>query len=232
MAEVPEFTGVVAIDGPSGSGKSTAARGVAQALRAHYLDTGAMYRAITLAALEAEVPPSDDDAVRALLEKVSIEITTDPTQPTISVDGRRVDAEIRGSTVTAAVSAIAAVPEVRRSLVAHQQRIIAGARADAGDRCGIVVEGRDIGTAVAPDATLKVYLTAAAHTRAQRRHSDGTVEGNVESIVSDLDHRDTLDSTRTTDPLCIAPDATILDTTELSVSQVVDRLLDMLRTRV
>jgi cytidylate kinase len=146
---------VVAVDGPSGSGKSTISRRVAQALNARYLDTGAMYRAVTYAVLRDNVDLRDADKIAAVAEDVELSIGTDPTSPHISVDGIGVDREIRGPEVTQAVSAVSAVPAVRALLVARQREIIAESNR-------IVVEGRDIGTVVAPDADLKVYLTAPA----------------------------------------------------------------------
>src|SRR6185436_20267820 len=159
---------VVAVDGPSGSGKSTVSRRLAQALGARYLDTGAMYRAVTLAVLRADVDPHDADTVTKIATEVEITVGTDPLAPHIALDGVNVDAEIRGASVTAAVSAVAAVPAVRRLLVAQQRALIAAARSGAG----IVVEGRDIGTVVAPEARLKIFLTASAQERARRRSAE------------------------------------------------------------
>ena len=153
---------MVAVDGPSGSGKSTVSRRLAAALGARYLDTGAMYRAVTWAMLQAGVDPTDAEAVAKVADEARLASGTDPAHPTIELDGVPVDVEIRGLEVTGAVSAVAAVPAVRRHLVAQQQDIIAAAGR-------IVVEGRDIGSVVAPHARLKVYLTASAAARAYRR---------------------------------------------------------------
>ncbi|MGH4024281.1 MAG: (d)CMP kinase, partial [Pseudonocardiaceae bacterium] len=158
--------GVVAVDGPSGTGKSTVARRLAAALRARYLDTGAMYRAAALGVLRAGADPTDPCAVDHLVARLRIEVGTDPDTPTVLLDGADVAKEIRGPVVTTAVSPVSATPEVRSLLVAAQRGIIHEAIA-AG--CGIVVEGRDIGTVVWPDAPLKVFLTAAAAERAARR---------------------------------------------------------------
>jgi len=207
---------VVAVDGPSGSGKSTVSRRLAVALRARYLDTGAMYRAVTWAALQAGVDPADPEAVAKVAAEVRVQIEVDPQHPSVWLDRVPVDREIRGPQVTAAVSAVAAIPEVRRLLVAQQREIIA-----AADR--IVVEGRDIGAVVAPDADLKVYLTASAHARAERRSTEQAADLHV--TAADLARRDRLDSTRATDPLAKAPDAVELDTTGLDIDQVVSRLL-------
>ncbi len=212
------FTGVVAVDGPSGSGKSTVSRRLATALGARYLDTGAMYRSLTWAVLDAGVDPHDRDGVLKVLGAAELEITTDPVGVFVTVDGRPVDAEIRGPEVTAAVSAVSAVPEVRAELVARQRAII-------GDG-GIVVEGRDIGTVVAPDAVLKVFLTASAEARAQRRSAEQPA-ADVVATQADLARRDKLDSSRAASPLVQAGDAVVLDTTELGIDQVVARLLDL-----
>ncbi|MEV8517546.1 (d)CMP kinase [Dactylosporangium sp. NPDC051484] len=210
---------VVAVDGPSGSGKSTISRRVAQALNARYLDTGAMYRAVTYAVLRDNVDLGDADKIAAVAEDVQMTIGTDPAAPHISVDGIGVDHEIRGSEVTRAVSAVSAVPAVRALLVARQREIIAEAER-------IVVEGRDIGTVVAPDADLKVYLTADAEERARRRSSENA--SSQAATAADLARRDRLDSTRAADPLRQAEDAVVLDTTSLGIDEVVDRLQRML----
>jgi cytidylate kinase len=214
---------VVAVDGPSGSGKSTVSRRLAKALDAEYLDTGAMYRAVTWAVLRAGVDLADPDAVAKIASEVRLVSGTDPDNPHIRADGVAVDRPIRGPKVTATVSAVAAVPAVRRLLVAKQREIIA-----AADR--IVVEGRDIGQVVAPDADLKVFLTASAAERARRRsEQDATDQA---ATAADLARRDRLDSTRTTDPLQRAADAVELDTTTLGIDAVVDRLRELVDARV
>ncbi|MEV0135247.1 (d)CMP kinase [Dactylosporangium sp. NPDC050688] len=210
---------VVAVDGPSGSGKSTISRRVAQALDARYLDTGAMYRAVTWAVLRNNVDLTDAEKIHAVAAGVTLAIGTDPAAPHISVDGEGVDREIRGAEVTQAVSAVSAVPAVRALLVALQRDIIAGAPR-------IVVEGRDIGTVVAPDADLKVYLTASADERARRRSTENAA--NQAATAADLARRDKLDSTRAADPLRQADDAVVLDTTTLGIDEVVERLQRML----
>jgi cytidylate kinase len=215
-------TAVVAVDGPSGSGKSTVSRRLAVRLGACYLDTGAMYRAVTLAVLRADVDPHDTESVTKVASSVELLVGTDPEAPHIALDGEQVDVEIRSTAVTAQVSAVAAVPGVRRILVDRQREIIAAAR---GDR-GIVVEGRDIGTVVAPDADLKVYLTASPGERARRRSVEQDAE--LDATAADLARRDRLDSTRTADPLARAWDAIELDSTELDIDEVVDRLAGLL----
>jgi CMP/dCMP kinase len=213
---------VVAVDGPSGSGKSTVSRRLAMALGARYLDTGAMYRAVTWAVLRAGVDPADAVAVTAICDRAILDIGTDPQAPHISVDGVPVDGPIRGVEVTGAVSAVAAVPAVRATLVARQRQIIA----DAGR---IVVEGRDIGTVVAPDADLKVFLTASVDERARRRSGETMVD--VDATAADLRRRDQFDSTRAADPLRRANDAVELDTTRLGIDEVVLRLRELLGVR-
>src|ERR1039458_9143285 len=160
---------IIAVDGPAGSVKSSAARGVARGLGLRYLDTGAMYRALTWWMLHHGVPVSSPEAVASHAQEPVIEVSTDPGHPSVSVDGTDVTAQIRSRQVSNAVSAVASVPEVRARLVAMQQAIIARTCADGA---GIVVEGRDIGTVVAPDAPVKVYLTASETIRAERRSAD------------------------------------------------------------
>jgi CMP/dCMP kinase len=214
---------VVAVDGPSGSGKSTVSRRLAVSLDARYLDTGAMYRAMTWAVLQAGAELTDPDGILKVVSESQLVVTTDPAHPTVTVNGDNVDGPIRGPEVTRAVSAVSAVPAVRRLLVAQQRAIIA----DAGR---IVVEGRDIGTVVAPDADLKVYLTASVSERARRRSAeDNTAAADT---AADLVRRDHLDSTRTADPLQQADDAVVLDSTELGIDEVVSRLNSLLTARM
>jgi cytidylate kinase len=214
---------VVAVDGPSGSGKSTVSRGLAQALGARYLDTGAMYRAVTWAVLQAAVDPADAETVTKIAVEAVLAVGTDPADPHITINGTNVDGVIRGAEVTAAVSAVSAVPGVRQTLVARQREIIAAALG------GIVVEGRDIGAVVAPDADLKVYLTADAGERARRRSTEQAAD--LDATAADMERRDRLDSTRAADPLAQASDAVVLDSTELGVAEVLARLTALLRER-
>jgi cytidylate kinase len=216
----------VAVDGPSGSGKSTVSRRLALRLGARYLDTGAMYRAVTLAVLRADVDPHDAESVTKVASSVELLVGTDPEAPHIGLDGEPVDVEIRGVAVTAQVSAVAAVPAVRRILVDRQREIIAAARGHQG----IVVEGRDIGTVVAPDADLKVYLTASPDERARRRSVEQDAE--LDTTAADLARRDRLDSSRAADPLARAWDAIELDSTELDIDEVVERLAGLLHGAV
>lgn len=216
------FTGVLALDGAAGTGKSTVARTLARRLRARYLDTGAMYRAATWAVLRSGTDPDDAGAVEDVVAACTIEIGTDPDHERVRVDDSPVKAEIRGDAVTRAVSAVSAVPGVRRRLVAQQRELIGGG--------GIVVEGRDIGTVVAPCAHTKIFLTAAAPVRALRRsRQDGRDEpADVAATQADIHRRDKYDSGRAADPLRRADDAVELDTTELSVEAVVERVLSLL----
>lgn len=220
--------GVVAMDGPSGTGKSTVSRRLARELSAAYLDTGAMYRAVTLACLRAGLTAgsSAEDIAKVALA-AGLESVTDPAAPRILLEGEDVEAEIRGEAVTTAVSAVSAVPEVRTALVARQQDYIAQSH-------GIVVEGRDIGSVVAPDAGLKVYLTASEEVRAARRNRQDVRAGrnaDAAATLADVQRRDRLDSTRKTSPLHAAPDALVLDTDELSVEQVHTALLALVEER-
>ncbi|HEY2700887.1 MAG TPA: (d)CMP kinase [Pseudonocardiaceae bacterium] len=224
-----ELRGVVALDGPSGTGKSTVAKRLAGALHARYLDTGAMYRAVTLAVLDAGIDPADPAAVGGLAPTVDLVIGTDPAAPTVEIAGRNVAAEIRTQRITSWVSAVAGVPSVRTVLIDAQRKIIVDALDADG---GIVVEGRDIGAVVAPDAALKVYLDASPEARAKRRTRQDTAAGRlatVDATRADVDRRDGIDA-RTT-PLRPATDAIELDTTDLDVHGVVAALLSMVDDR-
>lgn len=229
--QLGELRGVIALDGPSGTGKSTVARRLADRLGAGYLDTGAMYRAVTLAVLRSGVPTDDEAAVRSVAENVDLAISSDPNQQEVLLGGENVGAEIRGQAVTLAVSAVSAVAAVRALLVAQQMRIIDEVCEARG---GIVVEGRDIGTVVAPDAALKVYLTASADARALRRSRQDTAAGRTVSIdetKEDVDRRDRLDSGRAASPLQPADDAVWLDTTNLDVQGVLDEIMALVDER-
>src|SRR3954447_16776274 len=198
--------GVVAVDGPSGTGKSTTARGLAVRLDARYLDTGAMYRAATLAVLRSGLPldvaatASDgDDEVVAVALGAHLDLSTDQAEPRERLDGEDVDAEIRGTEVTGAVSAVSALTAVRAHLVAEQRRLVAEALADGA---GIVVEGRDIGTVVVPAAGPQAFLTASELVRAGRRDGEDTAAGRAGApdTRADLARRDRLDSSRAASP--------------------------------
>ncbi len=209
---------VVAVDGPSGSGKSSTARGVAARLGLAYLDTGAMYRAMTWALMQRGTDLDDPEAVARDAEDVSISSGTDPEAPTIEVEGQDVSVPIRGADVTGSVSLVAAVPRVRELLVERQRATVEAASG------GIVVEGRDIGSAVVPDAPVKVYLVADPAARAARRAAElGGLDATA--TEADLARRDRIDSTRAASPLAKAPDAVEIDGTHLTLDQVVDAIV-------
>ena len=209
---------VIAVDGTSGSGKSSTSRGVADRLGLRYLDTGAMFRAMTWWLLREGIDVRDPAAVAAASGRPVIESGTDPLAPTITVDGVDVSVEIRGDDVNAAVSPVSAVPEVRTRLLELQREVIG-----AG---GIVVEGRDIGSVVWPQAELKVYLSADPDARAQRRTAEqgGT---DVASTQQSLLERDRIDSGRATAPLTMADGAVHVDSTHLSLSEVIERIVGL-----
>lgn len=222
---------VVAVDGPSGSGKSTAARGVAAALGWRYVDTGATYRAATLAVLRSGTDPADTDAVSgvvgALVDRGGVVLGTDPAAPAVLLDGEDVSTAVRGADVTAAVSAVSAVPRVRLLMVSLQRQALGTS--------GGVAEGRDVGTVVAPGAAVKVYLDADQDERARRRAAEpdaGVATGDgdlVATVAADLARRDTHDSTRAASPLQAAPDAVHLDATDLDAGAVLAAVLDLVR---
>jgi CMP/dCMP kinase len=211
---------VIAVDGPSGSGKSSAARGAAQALGLRYLDTGAMYRALTWWLLGRQLDVRSAAVVAEHAAHPAIEVGTDPAGPYTTVDGADVSGPIRERTVSNAVSAVASVPEVRSHLIARQREIIAKACAEAG---GIVAEGRDIGTVVAPDAAVKVFLTASAATRARRRTAELVTDPavTVELTRTEQARRDQLDAAQS-EP---AADAVLIDSTRLGVTEVIAEIV-------
>ncbi|EFV14086.2 cytidylate kinase [Segniliparus rugosus ATCC BAA-974] len=222
---------VVAIDGPSGVGKSTVAKGLAVASRAKYLNTGSMYRVAALQVLREGVDPADHDATAEVSAKLSatgrVALGTDPDDDRVWLDGEEVSEELRGDAVTAAVSAVSASPQLREQLVAVQRALI-----DAHDR--IVVEGRDIGSVVAPDADLKVFLTASPAARADRRAAQNRelrIGGDRTQVLEDLNRRDAYDASREASPFRQAADALVLDTSELSAREAIERLVDVLEKR-
>lgn len=203
---------IIAIDGPAGSGKSTIARRLAARLGLQYLDTGAMYRGVTFSVLRRGLDPADTADVARIVADVELEVGLD----TVLVDGVDATIEIRGPEVTRAVSLVAANPEVRREMVRRQ-------REWAAERGGGVLEGRDIGTVVFPDAQLKVYLTARPEVRAERRSKE-VADLSYEAVASDLARRDALDQGRETSPLAEAEDALVVDTSDLTIDEVVEAL--------
>lgn len=218
---------VIAVDGPAGTGKSSVSRGLARALAARYLDTGAMYRIVTLAVLRAGIDPADADAVAAAAETVDLAVGYDPDRDRSYLAGEDVSAEIRGDAVTRAVSAVSAVPRVRTRLVELQRRLAAGPDS-------VVVEGRDIGTVVLPDADVKIFLTASAEVRARRRNDQNIAGGlpdDYATVLADVQRRDHLDSTRAVSPLRAADDALVVDTSDMSESEVVAHLQDLVQQR-
>jgi CMP/dCMP kinase len=207
---------VVAMDGPSGSGKSSTSRGVASKLGLRYLDTGAQFRAMTWWMLQHDIDLSDPSAIAARADQPLLVSGTDPDAPTITVDGTDVAGPIRTQEITSAVSAVSAVPEIRTRLLQEQRDIIGNG--------GIVVEGRDIGTVVARDAAVKVYLTADPDARAVRRTAE-LGGSTVEATQQDLIRRDKADSGRATAPLTMADDAHHIDTTPFTLEEVIDQVV-------
>lgn len=213
----------VAIDGPAGTGKSTLARLLAKRIGAAYLDTGAMYRAATLTCLEAGVDPADAEAVVATTADLDLEIGSDPESTQVLLGGRDVSQAIRTAEVTANVSAVSAIRQVRENLVALQRKLAAGDRS-------VVLEGRDIGTVVLPEAECKVYLTASPEVRARRRHEQDLAAGreaDYEQTLAAVIERDRKDSSRAESPLRPAADAVQVDTSDLSIDEVLDRLAEL-----
>ncbi len=219
---------IVAIDGPSGTGKSSTSKAVAAKLALSYLDTGAQYRAITWWMLSNGVDIQDPTAIATAAAKPAIVSGTDPAAPTITVDGQDASGPIRTKEVTSAVSAVSAVPEVR-SLITDLQRTIAG----SAER-GIVVEGRDIGTTVLPDADLKIFLTASPEARAARRSGElkGKEATDLAATREALIKRDAADSSRKASPLAKADDAVEVDTTELTLEQVIECVVTLIEAKI
>jgi CMP/dCMP kinase len=217
----------IAIDGPAGTGKSSVSKGLARTLGARYLDTGAMYRIMTLHMLRAGVDLSDPDAIAAASSDVSLSVGYDADDDRCYLGGEDVSSVIRADDVTHAVSAVSAVPEVRERLVQLQRQL-------AAREGSVVVEGRDIGTVVLPDADVKFFLTASAETRARRRNDQNINSGlgdDYEAVLADVQRRDHLDSTRAVSPLRPADDAIIVDTGEMGEAEVVGHLLEVVEER-
>jgi cytidylate kinase len=218
---------VIAVDGPAGTGKSSVSKGLACALDARYLDTGAMYRIVTLAVLRAGIDLSDTSAIEDVAKDVQLSVGCNLGEDAAYLDGEDVSGEIRRDAVTAAVSEVSAVPAVRTRLVGLQRDLALGPRS-------VVVEGRDIGTVVLPDAPVKIFLTASAETRARRRNEQNAAAGltdDYDSVLAEVRRRDHLDSTRTASPLRAADDAVIVDTGEMTEAQVIAHLQQLIEQR-
>jgi len=207
---------LIAIDGPAGAGKSTVGHVLAARLGLEYLDTGAMYRAVAWAALRRGLGVHDDEAIAAVAETIELSVSDEG----VYVDGHDVTTEIRGPDVTAVVSPMSAIPGVRAELRARQ-------RAWAHEHGGGVIEGRDIGTVVFPDATLKLFITALPQERAERRVRE--FGGNVDDVAAAIAERDQRDMSRLDGPLRTGGDAVVVDTTGMSISDVVDKIVGMLQ---
>ncbi len=210
---------IIAIDGPSGSGKSTLGRMLARALNLLYIDTGSMYRAVALAVIERSLDPYDSESVGELAQGLEIDLDGDPDSLRVWLEGRDVTERIRHDDVTAMSSIVSSIPEVRRAMVARQREL--------GKR-GAVMNGRDIGTVVFPDADIKFFLTAAAGERAERRFKEDHVvnsDATLAETLADMIERDHRDSTRTDSPLRVADDAIVVDSSGLSIEAVFDRMM-------
>ncbi|HYP52371.1 MAG TPA: (d)CMP kinase [Pyrinomonadaceae bacterium] len=217
---------IIAIDGPSGAGKSTLSRLLARELGLLYVDTGSMYRAAALAVIEAGVNTTDTRAVAEAVARARIQLEGDPDSLRVSLDGRDVSEAIRAEQVTHVSSVISAIPEVRRDLVRRQREL--------GEAGGVVMNGRDTGTVIFPDADVKFFLTARPEERARRRYDEERVREqslSYDETLADINARDRRDSTRADSPLAIAADAVVIDTTDLSVEEVFRHMVEVARAR-
>ncbi|MEN3327700.1 MAG: CMP/dCMP kinase [Acidobacteriota bacterium] len=207
---------IIAIDGPSGSGKSALGRMLARALKLLYIDTGSMYRAVALATIEAEIDPGDKDAVTALADEIEIDFEGDPDSLSLLLNGRNVSDQIRTEKVTEMSSVISTIPGVRRAMVPRQRAI---------SKRGAVLNGRDIGTVVFPDADFKFFLTAAPEERAQRRYKEDQSSTYTETLA-DMIERDRRDSSRADSPLKVADDAIVIDSTGKNIDEVFAEMME------
>ena len=211
---------IIAIDGPSGSGKSTLGRMLARELHLLYIDTGSMYRAVALAVIDADVDPHDSEAVVALATDIDIDLEGDPDSLKVLLNGRDVTEQIRSEAVTAMSSVVSTIPGVRRAMVVRQR---------AMGKHGAVLNGRDIGTVVFPDADIKFFLTAAPEERAERRFKEDRLTNDdvsFEQTMAEMTERDRRDSTRADSPLKAADDAIVIDSSGLSIDQVFQRMME------
>lgn len=211
---------IIAIDGPSGSGKSTLGRMLARALKLLYIDTGSMYRAVALAVIEAQVDPDDKVAVTALANRIEIDLEGDPDSLSVLLDGRDITDQIRTESVTEMSSVVSTIPGVRRAMVDRQRAI---------SKRGAVLNGRDIGTVVFPDADVKFFLTAVPEERAERRYKEDQITSHSSTsyaeTLADMIERDRRDSTRADSPLKVADDAIVIDSTGKSIDEVFEEMI-------
>jgi cytidylate kinase len=211
---------IIAIDGPSGSGKSTLGRMLARALKLLYIDTGSMYRAVALAVIEAGFDPDDKDAVTALANRIEIDLEGDPDSLSVLLDGRDITDQIRTESVTEMSSVVSTIPGVRRAMVERQRAI---------SKRGAVLNGRDIGTVVFPDADVKFFLTAVPEERAERRYKEdqltAATSATFAETLADMIERDRRDSTRADSPLKVADDAIVIDSSDKSIQQVFEEMI-------
>lgn len=223
VANMPGGGLIVAVDGPSGTGKSTMCRALAKHMGAKYVDTGAMYRVATLAVLRAGVDPADTARVIEATADLPLAVSDDPDSTQVLLGGEDVKDEIRGPEVTRHVSAVSAIPEVRVNLVELQRKL-------AREAGRAIVEGRDIGTVVLPDAPSKIFMTASAEVRAQRRYNQDIAAGretDFDAVLADVQRRDDADSSRAASPLRPAEDAVSVDTSELTPDEVLQALTEV-----
>lgn len=215
---------IIAIDGPSASGKSTLGRMLARALNLLYIDTGSMYRAVALAVIDADLDPSNTEAVTALANEIDIDLQGDPDSLKVLLNGREVTEQIRTESVTAMSSVVSTIPGVRRAMVARQRAM--------GQR-GAVLNGRDIGTVVFPDADVKFFLTAAPQERAERRFKEDQMSSDssvsLAQTLSEISERDRRDSTRADSPLKAADDAIVVDSSGKSIQQVFEEMMETIK---
>ena len=215
----------VAIDGPAGAGKSTVARKVAEMFQMEYIDTGAMYRAVTWGIIQNNIPMDDESRLQSFLQSLQLTVETDPNgRQQVWLNGQEISEQIRSSQVTGLVSVVAARPPVRERLVELQREI--------ARRKSVIMDGRDIGTVVFPDADVKFFITASLAVRARRRYLELLEKGqqvDLETVMQDLERRDALDSSRAHSPLQPAPDAIIVDTSDMDLAEVVERVSEAIR---